>query len=291
MSETPAETLDLNYDLLMGRFLLNNLPTLKPRSIRIFLCAPYNDTNLETACLYKNVFPKLREYCMSRYGLEFQVVNLNWDIETESVLLDESLLEIDKCREISIGIIFLSLIGDEYGTSILPDFIERSKYEAIIRCLKEAEVECSTLENYFRLNINYLSNRYEFEHDGINLQVKERILELLKIGAKMACDKKLICNDSYNELNESDRKASYPFLNLLTESASVTVAGRAFHSFTILLQYLQIISALLSLFTKIFDLKHHIQGNSSSCQLRTAYCLLFSQPVRNIFYIEDFESF
>ncbi|RNA15433.1 hypothetical protein BpHYR1_047072 [Brachionus plicatilis] len=32
-----------------------------------------------------------------------------------------------------------------------------------------------------------------------------------------------------------DRKASYRFSNLLTESASVTVAGRAFHSLTILL--------------------------------------------------------
>ncbi|RNA24566.1 hypothetical protein BpHYR1_030139 [Brachionus plicatilis] len=32
-----------------------------------------------------------------------------------------------------------------------------------------------------------------------------------------------------------DRKESYPFLNSLTESASVIVAGRAFHSLTILL--------------------------------------------------------
>lgn len=37
-----TETLNLNFDILMGRFLLDNLPTLKPRSIRIFLCAPYN---------------------------------------------------------------------------------------------------------------------------------------------------------------------------------------------------------------------------------------------------------
>lgn len=42
MSISPVETLDLNFDLLMGRFLLDNLPTLKPRSIRIFLCAPFN---------------------------------------------------------------------------------------------------------------------------------------------------------------------------------------------------------------------------------------------------------
>lgn len=32
------------------------------------------DTYEEVSALYKNVFPKLREFCMSRYGLEFQVI-------------------------------------------------------------------------------------------------------------------------------------------------------------------------------------------------------------------------
>lgn len=55
-------------------------------------------------------------------------------------------------------------------------------------------------------NTNFLLGNFViwfYQDDGINLQVKERIMELLKIGAKMACDKKLICNDFYNELNES----------------------------------------------------------------------------------------
>lgn len=42
MSDFSEQALDLKYDLLMGRFLLENLPTLKPRSIRIFLCAPFD---------------------------------------------------------------------------------------------------------------------------------------------------------------------------------------------------------------------------------------------------------
>ena len=34
-------TFEFNYDLLLGRFLINELPLIKPRSIRLFVCAPY----------------------------------------------------------------------------------------------------------------------------------------------------------------------------------------------------------------------------------------------------------
>ncbi len=33
--------LKLNYDILLGRFLFKDLPPIKTRSIRIFLCAPF----------------------------------------------------------------------------------------------------------------------------------------------------------------------------------------------------------------------------------------------------------
>ncbi|RNA44520.1 hypothetical protein BpHYR1_051258 [Brachionus plicatilis] len=63
-----------------------------------------------------------------------------------------------------------------------------------------------------------------------NGQLKFNILKKQKIFNKTTA--RLACGDGLL----GDRKASYPFLNLLTESASVTVAGRAFHSFTILLK-------------------------------------------------------
>ncbi len=36
-----SKTFEFNYDLLLGRFLINELPIEKPRSIRVFVCAPY----------------------------------------------------------------------------------------------------------------------------------------------------------------------------------------------------------------------------------------------------------
>lgn len=40
--ENPAQKLELNYDFMLGRFLINQLPPIRPRSIRLFLCAPFS---------------------------------------------------------------------------------------------------------------------------------------------------------------------------------------------------------------------------------------------------------
>jgi hypothetical protein len=34
-------SLKLHYDIMLGRFLFSNLPSIKTRSIRLFLCAPF----------------------------------------------------------------------------------------------------------------------------------------------------------------------------------------------------------------------------------------------------------
>lgn len=57
--------------------------------------------------------------------------------------------------------IIKSIIGDEYGTQTLPEWIEREKFDLILRCLKEINCDSSPLEKCYKLNINYLSNRYE----------------------------------------------------------------------------------------------------------------------------------
>lgn len=61
------------FNILCGNFQLSTLPSIKPRQIRLFICAPYDDTEEEVSKLHKDVFPRLREFSMSRYGLEFQV--------------------------------------------------------------------------------------------------------------------------------------------------------------------------------------------------------------------------
>ncbi len=54
-----------------------------------------------------------------------------------------------------------SLIGTEYGQPILPEWIDREYFFAIIKSLKENKIDHKPLETYYKLNINYLSNRFE----------------------------------------------------------------------------------------------------------------------------------
>lgn len=52
------------------------------------------------------------------------------------------------------------IIADEYGSPLTPLYFERYQFEIIIEALKEQNLEFEILEKYFKLNINYLSNRY-----------------------------------------------------------------------------------------------------------------------------------
>lgn len=41
LTSSEREQIDLNYNLFFGRFLLNDLPESKPRTIRLYVCAPF----------------------------------------------------------------------------------------------------------------------------------------------------------------------------------------------------------------------------------------------------------
>ena len=49
-----SKTFEFNYDLLLGRFLINELPIEKPRSIRVFVCAPYLGIFICFSTLFRN---------------------------------------------------------------------------------------------------------------------------------------------------------------------------------------------------------------------------------------------
>lgn len=49
------------------------LPMIKHPLVRIYMSSTYTDMTLEKTLLVSEVYPKLKEYCRERYGLEFQV--------------------------------------------------------------------------------------------------------------------------------------------------------------------------------------------------------------------------
>lgn len=57
--------------IFAGNF--TGLPKVKHPLVRIYTSSTYTDMTLEKNVLVTEVYPKLKEYCRERYGLEFQV--------------------------------------------------------------------------------------------------------------------------------------------------------------------------------------------------------------------------
>ncbi|XP_061195715.1 NACHT domain- and WD repeat-containing protein 1-like [Saccostrea echinata] len=85
---------------------MDNLPNL-PRSVaRIFISSTFSDMRAERNILSREVFPKLKQLCLSK-DLDFQVVDMRWGI-TEDSQNDHSvekicLQEVENCQKLSLG--------------------------------------------------------------------------------------------------------------------------------------------------------------------------------------------
>ncbi len=66
-----------------------------------------SDTNVERNALMKDIYPKLKDYCKSRHGLEFQVVDMRWGVRDEAADDHQTsylcMKEIAACQKLSTG--------------------------------------------------------------------------------------------------------------------------------------------------------------------------------------------
>lgn len=58
--------------LYRGRF--NHIGDRKLNSIRLFISSTFTDTTEERNGLIDCVYPRLREYCLNKYKIQFQVI-------------------------------------------------------------------------------------------------------------------------------------------------------------------------------------------------------------------------
>jgi hypothetical protein len=63
--------LNIMENILRGR--LKYLPKKKSKVVNIFLSSTFSDMHTERDYLIENIYPRLKDYCISQYGLEFQV--------------------------------------------------------------------------------------------------------------------------------------------------------------------------------------------------------------------------
>ena len=55
---------------------LTDLPTVSSKVVRIFTSSTFTDMLMERNTLMEFVYPKIKEYCREKHGLEFQVTIL-----------------------------------------------------------------------------------------------------------------------------------------------------------------------------------------------------------------------
>ena len=53
---------------------LNDLPSVSSKIVRIFTSSTFTDMLMERNTLMEYVYPKIKEYCREKHGLEFQVM-------------------------------------------------------------------------------------------------------------------------------------------------------------------------------------------------------------------------
>jgi NACHT domain- and WD repeat-containing protein len=101
---------------------------------RIFISSSFSDLKAERNALQKWVWPGLRELC-ARHGARFQAVDLRWGVSQEASLDQQTMAicfdEIARCRRVSPRPNFLVLLGDRYGSRLLPARIPATEFEAI----------------------------------------------------------------------------------------------------------------------------------------------------------------
>ena len=86
--------------------------------VRIFTSSTFTDMLMERNTLMEYVYPKIKEYCREKHGLEYQVVDMRWGVRDE--MTDEHMTtalcmnELRGCQKYSMGPNFIYFGGQKW---------------------------------------------------------------------------------------------------------------------------------------------------------------------------------
>jgi len=126
----------------------------------------FTDTFVERNTLIEKVYPKIKQYCRSKYGFEFQVVDMRWGVHEEA--LDDHattkicLNEIKVCQRLSAGPDFVTFLGQKYGYRPIPASILQVELDLLKQMLNQAarSDDVALIEEWFRLDENSVPLQY-----------------------------------------------------------------------------------------------------------------------------------
>ncbi|KAK3802261.1 hypothetical protein RRG08_004547, partial [Elysia crispata] len=121
-------------------------------------------TTLERNNLMEKVYPRLKDYCREKHGLEFQVVDMRWGVRDEAT--DDHMTtrlcmqEIENCQRVSMGPNFIVFLGQKYGYRPIPAEILASEFEMLRECAKQSPDEVKLLDEWYKRDDNFVPAWY-----------------------------------------------------------------------------------------------------------------------------------
>ena len=110
-------------NVLSGKFLVED-SWLKPTwKMLVFVSSTFTDTQLERDILMKDLLPRLRDQA-APHSVLVALTDMRWGVRDENTLDHRTWIEcsreLERCRNESTGLFFLSLQSDKYGYTPLP---------------------------------------------------------------------------------------------------------------------------------------------------------------------------
>ncbi|KAM0725564.1 NACHT and WD repeat domain-containing protein 2 [Formica fusca] len=137
---------------------LKSLPPVSSKIVRIFTSSTFTDTTMERNTLMAQCYPKIKDYCREKHGLEFQVVDMRWGVRDEAtddhMTTELCMREIENCQRLSMGPNFVVFLGQKYGYRPIPTYVLSSELEMLRTELESQGMDVSVLDRWYKKDSN-----------------------------------------------------------------------------------------------------------------------------------------
>ncbi|XP_069163973.1 NACHT and WD repeat domain-containing protein 2 [Procambarus clarkii] len=137
---------------------LETLPPVSSKVCRIFTSSTFTDMLMERNTLMAEVYPRLKEFCREKHGLEFQVVDMRWGVRDEAtddhMTTELCMREIDNCQRLSMGPNFVFFGGQKYGYRPIPTVILGSELLMLREALVNMGVDTILIDTWYKRDSN-----------------------------------------------------------------------------------------------------------------------------------------
>ncbi|KAL7293010.1 hypothetical protein TKK_0013456 [Trichogramma kaykai] len=137
---------------------MKSLPPVSSKIVRIFTSSTFTDTTMERNTLMAQCYPKLKDYCREKHGLEFQVVDMRWGVRDEAtddhMTTELCMREIENCQRLSMGPNFVVFLGQKYGYRPIPTYVLSAELEMLHDELESQGIDVSVLDQWYKKDSN-----------------------------------------------------------------------------------------------------------------------------------------